>query len=91
MQDLATAGGGGFYEATTAAQLASVFSTIFADVLASPTSFVAPAVTINTFNRLSHRDELYFALFEPDDSPRWQGNFKRYRLDTSGAAPTIVD
>ena len=90
LQDLASAGGGGFYEADTAAQLATVFSSIFADVLASPTSFVAPAVTINTFNRLSHRDELYFALFEPDDTPRWQGNFKRYRLDTSGT-PTIVD
>ena len=91
LQDLATEGGGGFYEASTAAQLATTFSEIFADVLASPTSFVAPAVTINTFNRLSHRDELYFALFEPDDSPRWAGNFKRYRLDTSGSAPVIVD
>ena len=91
LQDLAAAGGGGFYEADTAAQLASVFSQIFADVLASPTSFVAPAVTINTFNRLSHRDELYFALFEPDDSPRWQGNLKRYKLDTSTGTAVIVD
>ena len=91
LQDLATAGGGGFYEATTAAQLATVFTEIFADVLATPTTFVAPAVTINTFNRLSHRDELYFALFEPDDSPRWNGNLKRYRLDTSSGTPTIVD
>ncbi|MGI9227272.1 MAG: VWA domain-containing protein, partial [Gammaproteobacteria bacterium] len=91
LQDLASNGGGGFYEATTASQLATVFTEIFADVLASPTSFVAPAVTINTFNRLSHRDELYFALFEPDDSPRWQGNLKRYKLDTSSGNAVIVD
>jgi type IV pilus assembly protein PilY1 len=91
LQDLASNGGGGFYEAETASQLATVFTEIFADVLASPTSFVAPAVTINTFNRLSHRDELYFALFEPDDSPRWQGNLKRYRLDTSSGNAVIVD
>ena len=91
LQDLASQGGGGFYEASTAAQLAATFSAIFADVLRSPTSFVAPSVTINTFNRLSHRDELYFALFEPDDKPKWIGNIKRYRLDTSGTAPEIVD
>ncbi len=91
LQDLATAGGGGFYEASTAAQLAATFSEIFADVLQSPTSFVAPAVTINTFNRLSHRDELYFALFEPSDNPRWQGNLKRYKLDTASGTPQIVD
>lgn len=91
LQDLASDGGGGFYEASTAAQLATTFSEIFADVLKSPTSFVAPAVTINTFNRLSHRDELYFALFEPDDSPRWNGNLKRYKLDTSTGTPVIVD
>jgi len=91
LTDLASAGGGGSYQADTADQLAATFSEIFADVLASPTSFVAPAVTINTFNRLSHRDELYFALFEPNDSPRWQGNLKRYRLDSTGAAPVIVD
>ena len=52
---------------------------------------MAPAVTINTFNRLSHRDELYFALFEPDDSPRWKGNLKRYKLDSTSGTPVIVD
>ena len=91
LQDLASAGGGGFYEASTASQLTTVFTQIFADVLQAPTSFVAPAVSINTFNRLTHRDELYFALFEPDDKPRWSGNMKRYRLDTSGASPIVVD
>ena len=91
LEDLATAGGGGFYEASTASQLTTVFTQIFADVLSAPTSFVAPAVSINTFNRLTHRDELYFALFEPEERPRWAGNMKRYRLDTSGTEPMVVD
>lgn len=91
LEDLATAGGGGFYEASTASQLTTVFTQIFADVLSAPTSFVAPSVSINTFNRLTHRDELYFALFEPEERPRWAGNMKRYRLDTSGTEPMVVD
>lgn len=80
LQDLATEGGGDFFEADTAAQLAAVFEEIVADALESNTTFVAPAVTINSFNPLTNRDELYFALFRPSNEPRWKGNLKRYRL-----------
>ena len=45
--------------------------------------FTAPGATVNQFNRLSHRDDIYFALFQPSDRPTWSGNLKRYKLGVS--------
>lgn len=80
LRSLATQGGGSFYEATTAADLTNAFGTIITEIQAVDTSFVAPGATVNQFNRLSHRDELYFALFRPNERPKWDGNVKRYRV-----------
>lgn len=88
LQDLAAAGGGSFFTANTAEELADVFQAIIAEVLAKNTTFVAPAVTVNTFNRLTHRDELYFALFKPSNDTKWEGNLKRFKLASDG---TILD
>ncbi|WP_231882558.1 hypothetical protein, partial [Oleiphilus sp. HI0061] len=52
------------------------------------TTFVSPGVAVNTFNRLNHRDELYFSVFKPETGPVWKGNLKRYRLGSDG---TVYD
>ena len=67
--------------ASTAAELADAFSTILDQVEFEKDTFVAPAVAVNAYNGLQHRDELYFALFQPNSSPRWAGNIKKYTLD----------
>jgi len=85
--DTATKGGGSYYPATDTAGLADAFSSILTDILAINTSFVAPAVSVNAFNRFTHRDELYYALFRPGDRPTWNGNVKKFKLTSSG----IVD
>ena len=41
---------------------------------------MSPGVAVNQLNRLTHRDELYFALFKPSEGAIWPGNLKRYRL-----------
>lgn len=84
LADLADEGGGAFFTANTAAELAQVFQTILAEILAKNTTFVAPAVTINTFNRLTTRDELYFALFRPSNDSKWEGNLKQYIFGSDG-------
>ncbi len=50
--------------------------------------FSAPAVTVNTFNRLQNREDIYYALFKPEKTARWGGNVKKYRVT---ADSTIVD
>lgn len=41
---------------------------------------VAPAVSVNAFNRLRHRSEIYYSVFEPSQRPRWGGNVKRFKI-----------
>jgi len=89
LQDAANKGGGKYYTADDTIQLTTAFTQIISDILAVNTTFVAPAVPVNAFNRLTHRDELYFALFRPEKFPQWSGNLKRYQL--AGTPPIITD
>ena len=88
---IATAGHGIFRSADSADDLVSVFTSIIDGALSTDTSFAAPGATVNQFNRLSHRDDVYFALFKPSDTPRWDGNFKRYKLGTAQDETSILD
>lgn len=78
---LATQSGGGFYPADDSTQLLEAFKSILSSVKKVNTTFVAPGVAVNQLNRLTHNDELYFALFKPSEGALWPGNLKRYRLD----------
>ncbi|MDH5570752.1 MAG: PilC/PilY family type IV pilus protein [Gammaproteobacteria bacterium] len=73
--------------------LRSTFAEIFLNILDISTTFTAPAVSVNAFNRLTHRGELYFALFKPADSTRWHGNLKRYKIkrNTTTNMMEVVD
>lgn len=91
LKAMAKKGGGGFYTATTAADLVTAFSLILNDVLANPTSFVSPSLSVNAFNKLFNRDEVYFSLFTPALEQRWAGNVKKFKLcaDTTGVTCTF--
>jgi type IV pilus assembly protein PilY1 len=80
LKDLASEGGGQFFEASTAQSLTTVFQAILTDVLSRATSFAAPSLSVNAFNRLEDRNEVYFSLFEPAASARWDGNVKKFQL-----------
>lgn len=94
LTSIANYGGGTYNTANSSAELVTVFDSILADVLSVDTSFVAPAATVNQFNRLTHKNEIYFALFKPSTHPTWSGNLKRYTVDTDPNDPdrvTIID
>ena len=80
LQDTARKGGGQYFTANDTAGLTDAFTSILSDVLAINTTFIAPAVSVNAFNRFTHRDELYYALFRPSERPRWNGNLKKFKL-----------
>ncbi len=82
------------YDATNAQQLTAAFQSIFQNIeQVSSDTFVAPAVSVNSFNRQETRSDVYFAVFEPNNSPRWYGNVKKYRLkvDTSTNELNFID
>lgn len=88
LSSTASEGGGAYYLANDTESLEDAFQDIVRNVLSVNTTFVAPGVAVNTFNRLNHLDALYFSVFQPDISPRWDGNLKRYRLGSDG---TVYD
>lgn len=75
--------GGKYFNANTVDELVAAFQTITNDILQKDTSFVAPSIAANAFNRLFSRDEVYFGLFEPAEQPRWDGNVKKYTICTN--------
>jgi type IV pilus assembly protein PilY1 len=89
LADVAAAGGGQYRTATQASDLADEITEILTAVLKTNSSFVAPVAAINQFNRLNHRNEIYFAVFRPDETPSWPGNLKKYRL--RGSDNAVID
>lgn len=87
LNQLALNGGGAFYEANDSTALVEAFQTIIRSVKDANATFVSPGVAVNQLNRLTHRNELYFALFKPKEGYFWPGNLKKYKL--SGDA--IID
>lgn len=87
LNQLASNGGGDFYTADDSAQLLSAFKTILSSVQDVNTTFVSPGVAVNQLNRLTHRDELYFALFRPEEGALWPGNLKKYKISGN----TVLD
>ena len=80
LRELATAGGGSLYTASNSSDLLGAFRSIIDGVNSIDTSFTAPGATVNQFNRLTHRSDIYFAMFKPSDRPRWSGNLKKFRI-----------
>ncbi|MGH8562941.1 MAG: pilus assembly protein [Gammaproteobacteria bacterium] len=91
LSEAATKGGGRYFTANTAQELSSAFTQIVTEIRKISDTFTAPAVSVNAFNRLFHRDELYFAVFRPDADIRWPGNLKRYKVGVYGGEFAILD
>ena len=81
LANTANKGGGSYFLADNFAALSSAFTQIITEIQAVNTTFTAPAVSVNAFNRVTNRKELFFTLFKPEASPVWTGNLKRYELD----------
>jgi type IV pilus assembly protein PilY1 len=80
LQDAATKGGGRYYTANNTTELATALQGALTDILQVNTSFTSPSLSINAFNKLYNRDELYFAFFKPSSSVAWDGNVKKFTL-----------
>jgi type IV pilus assembly protein PilY1 len=87
LNQLALNGGGGFYQTDNSEQLVEAFQQILRTVKDVNATFVSPGVAVNQLNRLTHKDELYFALFKPAEGTIWPGNVKKYKI----SGDTILD
>ena len=66
LQNTAAGAGGVFYEASDTATLTTVLTSIVRTILDFNTSFTAPAVSVNAFNRTQNLNDLYVTVFQPE-------------------------
>ncbi|MEQ9022717.1 MAG: hypothetical protein RLN82_08170, partial [Pseudomonadales bacterium] len=85
LQDTADQGGGVYYQANDTVSLKQTLEDIFDAIVSDvPSTLVAPAVSVNAFNELQHRSQIYYATFKPVASPKWEGNVKKYNIRGDG-------
>ena len=80
LKNIAAAGGGNYYEGDDYASIREGLTQAITTTITNPSTFTSPTVAVNSFNSLESSDELYFAVFEPNNKPAWKGNLKRYRM-----------
>lgn len=77
------------------ALLIDTLTGIFKSILSVSTTFVAPSVPVNVFNRSQILNEVFLALFEADEDglPFWPGNLKKLVIadNASTGEPELQD
>lgn len=92
LEEAAQRAGGHFTMADSYENLKNAFKVIFRKEIAENVSLSSPAVTINAFNRMSHKNDLYFTMFDPVlDAVHWPGNLKKYKLTKVNGEFRITD
>jgi type IV pilus assembly protein PilY1 len=83
LADTARRGGGTYYTAADTATLSTSLQQIVTSILAANTTFTAPTVAVNAFNRTQNLSDLFISVFRPTSRMHWPGNLKRFRLDAT--------
>lgn len=80
LQKTAEVGHGKYFTASNSIELADSLQSAIVEIQTTTSSFAAPSLSVNAFNKLYNRDEIYFALFKPSASYNWDGNIKKFHL-----------
>ncbi|NNC97667.1 MAG: hypothetical protein HKN88_06300 [Gammaproteobacteria bacterium] len=81
LDEAAVLGGGKFRKAENPGAITALLREVLNEIIGQNTTFVAPSISVNNFNRLENRDELYYSLFTPTETRVWEGNLKKYKFD----------
>jgi type IV pilus assembly protein PilY1 len=87
LENTARAGGGSFASASSYDTVRDAFQNTAGAALESPSTFTAPAIAVSSYNSLQLSDNLFYAVFAPNNSGAWAGNLKHYKISSKG----IVD
>jgi type IV pilus assembly protein PilY1 len=89
LAEAAQRGGGRYYTADDTATLANALTSIVTTILSDDTTFTAPTVAVNAYNRTQNLSDLFISVFQPSGQTHWPGNLKKYRIRASDAE--IID
>ena len=73
-------GGGKYVYANDSSSLITAFTNFLGNIEPSNNSLTSASVASNNFDRTETLDSVYYAMFQPDRGPRWQGNIKKYKV-----------
>ncbi len=76
----AQSGGGEYYPADDSATLSAALNSFLSSINPSNDTLTSASVASNTFDRTKTLEYVYYAMFQPDIGPRWQGNIKKYKV-----------
>lgn len=89
LAETARRGRGEYFSASStgtnsSASLAAVFSKVLSEITHEGQRFSAPGVAYSNADPTRTLDSAYYALFEPSSGPRWTGNLKKFKVNSSG-------
>jgi type IV pilus assembly protein PilY1 len=80
LTETALRGGGEYFYAEDSASLTAALTNFLSNIEPSNNSLTSASVASNNFDRTETLDSVYYAMFQPDRGPRWQGNLKKYKV-----------
>ena len=80
LKETASRGGGQYFKAQNSSQLTAALLTALGELEPSNDSLTSASVASNNFDRTETLNAVYYAMFDPQNGPRWQGNLKKYKV-----------
>lgn len=74
----------GYYVAKTGLDLVEAMDDALKSILSIDSSFTSPSIASNNFDKTQTYNSAYFAMFLPSSGPRWSGNLKKLKVNSSG-------
>jgi type IV pilus assembly protein PilY1 len=84
LQKTAQNGGGKYFTANSLSGLSAAFHEILSEIADVSGVFVSPVVPVSRMNGTYAGNSLYVGFFKPKEDGRWEGNIKRYGIDSVG-------
>ncbi|MEW6991032.1 pilus assembly protein [Colwelliaceae bacterium 6441] len=69
-----------YFSAKNSAQLTASLLGALSSLEPSNDSLTSASVAANNFDRTETLNSVYYAMFDPQNGPRWQGNLKKYKV-----------
>jgi len=80
LAETAKNGGGKYYPASNPGDLLNSLQSALLEILNVNTSFTAPSVASNNFDRTETLESVYYAMFLPERGASWNGNLKKLKV-----------
>jgi len=76
--------GEGYFNADSVEELAAAFKKILDSVAEPSGTLASPGYSVNVKSGLEHEKDIYIPVFDRENTSRWNGNLKKFRIVVDG-------